>query len=158
ARWFAAEASRIYGMLRDTAEEHQARQLVDWIASREGRVSVRQLQNANSRRWPSSDRAEAALQQLVDGGLGRWEEEPSPRVGGHRLRWFVLLTPTSDTSDTRPDDGPPSGECPSDTRSDTCPDGPEQRNGHCDAKPWKVKAYSTGSQPTAERVSEVSDV
>src|SRR5262249_22983084 len=42
ARWFAVEAVRIYTMLRETSEEQQTRELVEWIASRpERRCTVR---------------------------------------------------------------------------------------------------------------------
>src|SRR5262249_16934528 len=68
ARWFGREAQRIYVMLHDSQEERETRRLVEWIVERGGRVTVRDLQHGNSRKWPSSDLAEAALKGLVSLG------------------------------------------------------------------------------------------
>lgn len=126
ARWFAAEACRIYGMLCDTEEEHDARRLVEWITARGGRVTARQLQRSNSRRWPSSDLAESSLQALGDGGLGHWEDVPSADTGRPPLRRFVLHDLPSDKTDKTPDDNPPFPEGPSDKTPDDNP--PNDRN------------------------------
>jgi hypothetical protein len=40
ARWFAAEVTRVYAMLRETDEERQTRRLVEWITSRGGRATA----------------------------------------------------------------------------------------------------------------------
>src|SRR5262249_10006494 len=79
----------------------ETRKLVEWVAARGGRVTVRQMQNSNSRKWPSGELAEAALLALVDAGLGRWEQGPAP-ARGRPARFFVLELPASDTfsSDT----------------------------------------------------------
>jgi DNA polymerase I-like protein with 3'-5' exonuclease and polymerase domains len=156
AQWFAAEAVRVYAMLRESEEERETRKLMEWIAAHGGRVSVRQLQNSNSRKLPSSDLAEAALQEMVAHSLGRWEES-APPGGGHATRWFVLIIPT-DTSDTRPVElaGPRDGA--SDTRTDGRVDDP----GHA---PSGLALTAWGSGPCDQkglggggRVSEVSDV
>src|SRR5262249_4575213 len=101
ARWVADEAGRVYALLRGGQEERQTRRLVEWVAERGGRATVRALQKSNARKWPTSDLAEAALGELVQKGLGRWEEGLAPDRGGHRVRWFVLLAQAPDTSDTR---------------------------------------------------------
>jgi hypothetical protein len=157
ARWFAAEAVRIYAMLREGQQERETRTLVEWIQVRGGHVTVRQLQNGNSRKWPSSDLAEAALQGLVAGGLGYWEEEPAPR-GGHGLRRFVLTVPTSDTSDIRPDGGGALAEGGSDTRSDTHADAHPQRNGACSGTAYDGRGCAAKAAGEDEGVSEGSDV
>jgi hypothetical protein len=118
ARWFAAEGTRIYAMLREPEGERETRKLVEWIQGRGGRVSVRVLQKSNSSRWLTSDVAEAAIDDLVKGGLGEWQVTKNT-LGGHDLREFVLTHPTHDTSDTRNGDGDENSEPPSDTRSDT---------------------------------------
>jgi hypothetical protein len=97
AKWFADEAERVYAVLAESKEQRAIRKLVDWIAARGGRVSPRDLQRSNSRRWPTHDLAEKALQELVDAGLGRWTEGQIPEGGGYRPRWFELFRPTSDT-------------------------------------------------------------
>jgi hypothetical protein len=89
ARWYSYEAQRVYTMLREVPEEREARKLVEWIAARGGRVTSRQLQKSNSRKWPSGDLAESALQGLVDGGLGQWTDV-SPPGRGRPTRMFVL--------------------------------------------------------------------
>src|SRR5262249_42960490 len=82
ARWFAAEALRVYAMLHETQEERETRKLVEWIAAHGGRVTVRQLQKSNHHKWPSSNLAEIALEALVQAGLGRWGEAPARDGGG----------------------------------------------------------------------------
>jgi hypothetical protein len=100
ARWFAAEALRVYAVLHESQEERATRKLVEWIAERGGRVTVRQLQKSNHHRWPSSDLAEIALELLVQARQGRWEEAPARDGGERETRWFVLAGKASDTSDT----------------------------------------------------------
>jgi hypothetical protein len=102
-RWFAAEARRIYSTLTESEEARDARHLIEHIRAREGRITARELQRANSRKYPTADAAEAALDALVQAGLAQWVDgDPSPR-GGHRRRWLELC-PTHDTSDTRSED------------------------------------------------------
>jgi hypothetical protein len=64
ARWFAHEATRIYAMLHESQEKRDTLKLVEWVAThgapvpgRPGarRVTVRQLQNSNSRRPDAED-------------------------------------------------------------------------------------------------------
>jgi hypothetical protein len=162
ARWFANEATRVYAMLREDEEERQTRKLVEWIADHgkpcdgaAARITVRDLQRSNSKRWPSNEAAEAGLDSLVGLGLGRWVEGSAPEGGGHRPRWFELTLPTFDTSDTRP---PGDGDPASDTRADTRPDANHP------TWPWDDRSDepATGSEdfgPAGDgRVSEVSDV
>src|SRR5262249_24944455 len=121
ARWFAAEVTRVYAMLRESDEERQLRKLVEWIAAHGGRATARDLQRANSRRWPTSDLAEDALQSLVEAELGRWVEGAAPEGGGHRPRWFELSKAALDISDTRSEDNSPLDEGPPETRTDNRP-------------------------------------
>ena len=51
ARWFANEARRIYGMLGESNQDRKSRTLVEFIRGRGGRITARQLQKANSRRY-----------------------------------------------------------------------------------------------------------
>jgi hypothetical protein len=102
ARWFAAEARRIYVILGETKEQRLARRLVNLIRARGGKITVRQLQRADCTTFRSADDAENALRGLVEAGLGVWENEPPPETGGHAVRRFVLHD--SMTHDTRPQD------------------------------------------------------
>jgi DNA polymerase-1 len=157
ARWFAAEALRVYAMLWEGEQERQTRLLVEAITARGGTITVRQLQKSNSRRWPSSDLAEAVLNDLAQLGLGRWEESPAPKGGGHRARTFHLNKP-SDTSDTRQsaDDDPDAG--PTDTCPDACPPGPDFDPGLGGTSTDNGEIYGSPGRGTEGRVSEVSDV
>jgi len=89
ARWFGYEGRRIYRVLAESDVERDRRQLIEMIQRRGGRISVRDL-TRNCRNYPTTDLAEAALMELVEGGAGRWEPVPSPTTGGHASREFCL--------------------------------------------------------------------
>jgi hypothetical protein len=99
AEWFAAEARRIYSTFSECAEERDTRRLVEFIRDRGGSITARHLQRSNSRKYPTSEHAEVALERLVP-DYGYWDRSPPPATGGHAVNTFVLH-PTHDTSDTR---------------------------------------------------------
>jgi hypothetical protein len=74
ARWFAQESRRIYAVLAESPDQRDIRQLVQFIRDRGGKMTVRDLQRANGRKYPDSMAAEAALDSLAQAGLGRWLE------------------------------------------------------------------------------------
>jgi hypothetical protein len=88
--WFAGEAVRVYSILRETAEERNCRQLMEWIKARGGSVYARDLQRANARRWPTSNHAEAALEGLAQLGFGEWRDVESGPTGGRPALEFCL--------------------------------------------------------------------
>jgi hypothetical protein len=169
AEWFAGEAARVYATLKESAAQREQRRLVEWIASRGGRAGVRELQHANSRRWPTRDHAEADLDALVKAGLGAWEEAPPPPTGGHPQRWVRLHVPPSDTSDsislgntllfkavrlhvppsdtsdTRPNAEAPAAPYPPDGRADT-----RERDSENQAKNDRVSEVSDGQAGNGE--------
>jgi hypothetical protein len=126
-RWLAYEARRIYAVLAESEEQRAVRRLVEFIRARGGSITTRALQHSNSRKYLSSDEAEAALEALAQAGLGRWLDPPAGPKGGQAARAFVLQ-PTADTTDTTSDEGeedegdPPQG--PSDITPDTTPPTP----------------------------------
>jgi hypothetical protein len=150
--WFAGEATRVYTILIESAEERDRRRLVEFVAARGGSVSTRDLQRANSRRWPTRESAEEELAALVEAGLGGWEEVPAPRGGGHRQRLFRLHAPAPDTSDTRPKLPAPAP----DTCSDTRLDGVDPRVCENDLNASESNGYSGQALRDEKRVSEVS--
>jgi DNA polymerase I-like protein with 3'-5' exonuclease and polymerase domains len=158
AKWFAAEAVRIYAMLAETHEERETRTLVEWIARHGGRTTVKEVQRSNNRRWTSSEQAEAALNDLVEIGLGRWEDGPRPAHGGKAMRWFVLSNTTHDDSDDRPGDGPPPPPPPHDDRSDDRPDMPRAEPGVSGTNPFVGKACGDTAPNLHSRSSESSCV
>jgi hypothetical protein len=89
AEWFAYEAWRVYQSLYETPEEREVRQLLDWIGVRGGRVTGRDVYTGLHRRYPTADKAEAALQRLVAANLGHWEPQPPGPTGGRATLVFV---------------------------------------------------------------------
>jgi hypothetical protein len=100
-RWFAREARRVYAILSESAEERDARRLVEFIRSRGGSITIRGLQRANDRKYPTSAHAEAALESLVHAGLAQWQGRPGTPKGGNPAR-VAKLTPAPDSSDGCP--------------------------------------------------------
>lgn len=87
--WLAAEAERIRVTLA-TAAPDTALDLVRRLAERHGgRLTVKLLQQANTRRYTSAEIARAELDRLVGMGHGCWVEQPPPGRGGHPVAWFV---------------------------------------------------------------------
>jgi hypothetical protein len=89
-RWFAHEARRIYTTLSESTEERDRRTLADFIQTRGGTITVRELMRANCRRFPNVESAELALSSLVKFGVGRWEHSPSGPEGGRPSEMFIL--------------------------------------------------------------------
>jgi len=113
AKWFETEAERVYAMLSEKPEDRAARMLAEWVKRRGGRATPRDLQRS-SRKYPTTDTAEAALDALVTADVGHWEDLPPPKSGGWGGRVFVLVDPAADgrqsptlaseTDDTTADD------------------------------------------------------
>jgi hypothetical protein len=101
-RWFAAEAGRIYSTLSQSAEEREARRLVEFVRARGGTLKPRELMRGNCRKYPTTEAAEAALDVLVQSGLGEWVEQLTGERGGRPTRHFRLRM-THDTTDKTPD-------------------------------------------------------
>jgi hypothetical protein len=106
AKWFAAEARRIYVILGETKEQRLARRLVNLIRARGGKITVRELQRADCTTFKTANDAEAALQAMVEEGLGVWENGSPPEQGGHALRRFILHDMTHDTRSAEEDEPP----------------------------------------------------
>jgi hypothetical protein len=93
AEWFADEALRVYQTIRLTREEREQRDLVEWIHAHGGRITARELRESCKGRYPTSADAEAALAELVEAGLGKWEPNLSGAQGGRPTQTFVLTLP-----------------------------------------------------------------
>ena len=91
ARWFTAEALRVYAMLAESPEETAHRHIVELVKRNGGIITVRELQRSNIRKYPRAENAELALEVLVNAGLGQWTEE-RPERGGTTVKRFVLNT------------------------------------------------------------------
>ncbi|HKI35179.1 MAG TPA: DNA polymerase [Gemmataceae bacterium] len=126
ARWFAAEAERVYAMLDETTDQREERRLVEFIRSRGGRITPRELQKSNSRKYPSAAHAEGVLDTLVTAGHGQWVHIPSGPQRGRPSALF-LLHPTPDKTDRTHDDDGSWGADGSDRPPDETPPRPSQR-------------------------------
>lgn len=94
ADWFGQEGRRVYGVLGESDEERECRQLVELIGNHGGIISANDLRR-RSRRYASSDDAEVALNELVSRGLGTWEMLPATEQGGRPTRRFRLTNGVS---------------------------------------------------------------
>lgn len=99
SRWFGGEARRVYGLLDETPEDRQRRELVDLIRRKGGTVSVREL-SRSSRMFSRADDWEQALIDLAEAGMGRWIHPPHSGRGrpGPRLFELTVDTLTNDTN------------------------------------------------------------
>jgi DNA polymerase I-like protein with 3'-5' exonuclease and polymerase domains len=120
-RWFAGEARRIYATLSESAQERDTRRLIDFVRARGGRLTAKELQRSNSRKYPTADAATEALEGLVRAGCGCWvDREPDCR-GGRPTRDFELHPTTDDTDETSDDDEGAGGDPPAKPPDDTPP-------------------------------------
>ncbi|MBL9080506.1 MAG: DUF3987 domain-containing protein [Planctomycetales bacterium] len=93
AKWFANEAHRIYALLGEDELEKARRQLLEWIESKGGIITPRDLQQA--KKASTSDDAESKLNDLVANGLGIWQQS-IPGQKGRPTRRFLLQTTCCD--------------------------------------------------------------
>jgi hypothetical protein len=89
ARWFASEAQRIYATFGETEEQRESRRLVEFIQTRGGSITARELQRANNRKYRNAAAAELALDALAGAGLGKWSES-NPGERGRPTKTFHL--------------------------------------------------------------------
>ena len=89
ARWFAHETERIYSILSETDVERKQRTLVEFIRSKGGSVTIRDLMRGGPY-YKKADQAEQALDQLMQDGLGTWETVDTGNVPGPRPQVFRL--------------------------------------------------------------------
>ncbi len=105
-RWFAGEDRRIYVALQESPDQIDTRRLCDWIQARGGRTTAKDLQHSNSRKYTTADAAKAALDALVEAGLGTWVDRPTAGKRGRPTSDFVLQKAHDDTDENTPDDDP----------------------------------------------------
>lgn len=89
-KWFANETRRIYAVLAETHDETRLRNLIEFILSRGGKITVAELQRSNVRKWQTADMAREALEELVTLGLAYWREGKPRPSGGHCPKWLIL--------------------------------------------------------------------
>jgi hypothetical protein len=80
--WFKSEVLRIKSALSESEDIREARHLIEWIRSKGGRITARDLCR-NRRDIESTEQADLQLIHLVSIGAGNWE-------GIHKSREFIL--------------------------------------------------------------------
>jgi hypothetical protein len=114
AEWFAYEVERVYALLAESAEEREARRLVELIGRKGGRITARDLQRSHKAKYPTAEAATHALRRLADAGLGNLSIE-SPASGGHAHPVFTLTAGRQPTLDLDAEDADPPAQA--DTRN-----------------------------------------
>ena len=89
--WFRYESQRVYAWLSGAIISDSNDRLIEWIRSKGGSVTVRNLQQTGPRQFrASAEKAEVALQSLVTARVGQWTTcAPGPQ-GGWPVREFHL--------------------------------------------------------------------
>ena len=96
SRWFGREAKRIYGMLSESENAKEQRELIDWIPRRDGKTTARDLQ-ANNRKYREAGAAEAALNDLKEADLGYWQTtQPTSSGGRPGMVFYVSVSGTAE--------------------------------------------------------------
>jgi len=104
AEWAGHEARRVYSFFDETDEQRERRELIEWIKSKGGSVTARDL-SRGPRRYRRTGDAEAALDALVAVGRGSWRWPPSSDAGGRPTKLFNLNRGDSGDGDETTDDG-----------------------------------------------------
>jgi hypothetical protein len=97
ARWFGAEARRVYAILSETDDDRETRRLVEWIERRGGTVTVRDLTHGIRAYRGDPDKAERDLSALMEAGFGRWEIDIHGPKGGRPAQRFRVLSTVTGT-------------------------------------------------------------
>lgn len=87
--WFKAETARVYGLLTESGDQAATRKLVEWIESRGGAVTAREVRQGYWALRPKGA-AEDALKQLAAKGYGSWEAQHAGAKGGRPTQTFTL--------------------------------------------------------------------
>ncbi len=90
ARWFGAEAARIYATMSETAEQSNRRRFVEFIERGGGAMRVRDVVTNYRPLKNQTERATQELNALEKAGYGKWELVPSTKNGGKPTRRFRL--------------------------------------------------------------------
>ncbi len=96
ARWFKNETQRIYGLLRESQDERDLRQIAHWIHLQGGTVRARDLISGR-RDINNVEEAESLLRRLCETGYGHLQRKPPGKNGGRPSIEFTLY-PESDVN------------------------------------------------------------
>jgi hypothetical protein len=91
ARWCGHEAIRIYATFSETREQREQRKLGEFIESRGGSVTVREVMTYYRPLKNQKEEVERTLSALVQIGLGEWVQQGTGPTGGRPTRKFRSL-------------------------------------------------------------------
>lgn len=94
--WFKHETRRAYGIFSESAGAKRDRELAEWIGSKGGDLSLREIQQGRRELKTAGD-TEAAVNRLVTAGIGERYVGSPPSSGGHAQDKFRLSTPSTST-------------------------------------------------------------
>jgi hypothetical protein len=107
AQWFGDEAKRVYAILSESEDDAETRRLVEWIESKGGTVTARDL-TRGPREYRDADKAAKALADLVAQGCAvRIPDDHGPKGGrpADRVRLVSRGGDTGDGDETRANTG-----------------------------------------------------
>jgi hypothetical protein len=93
ARWFGAEAARIYATFSETDEQYEERKLLEFVWLRGGSTTVREVMQSFRLLKNQREEAETALKNLIEKGFGKMVAVPTTEKGG-RPTWKFELKST----------------------------------------------------------------
>jgi hypothetical protein len=100
ARWFGNEALRVYEGLGKTREELAQQKLAEFIESRGGEATIRDVITYYRPLRNQTEKAEAELYALKAAGYGDWGQVITTPRGGHPRRRFILRRACSTQTST----------------------------------------------------------
>ncbi len=135
ARWFAAEARRIYAILRESDGDRDRRRLLELIHRKGGRITARELRISDRRFRKNPEGAKEALEDLVSAKLGKMVRTEGP---GRPTDYFELEPVNETTKPPAPSPTPfPRGKATSGGSSEIrrFVDAPHSKNGTGEREP-----------------------
>jgi len=97
ARWFGAEAVRIYATMSETPQQAELRRLDEFIERRGGAVTIRNVMQCYAPLKNKKEETEAKLEALVKAGSGKWESVAATAKGGRPTRIYRRLPQSTST-------------------------------------------------------------
>lgn len=90
ALWSVRETERVYGLIHADAAELGRQRLLEWLRSRPGPITPRDLWKSSKSAYKSARLAKLALDALVSAGFGQWRDRPTTEKGGRPTVEFIL--------------------------------------------------------------------
>jgi hypothetical protein len=127
--------------------------LLEKVQARGGRMTARDLQRTNQKKYRTAAEAEADLEALVTDRIGFWREVPPTERGGHPTREFVLRV-TCDTTDTAGGDSVPDDPDGGDTAAAELVTEPSPAPPNAGATDGSVSSVTPSSFPDGDNQGE----